>query len=161
MRVLALFHLFLYIMDMATDAKNYEVAYLMPPSVSEEEVLVRVEKLAKTIEEEGGTVRRAEEPKKRHLSYEIKKEWNAYFGWTSFRAAPMSLNGITKKIKNENFLRFLIVEEEDVRTFSSFQRSIPSRSSLQPAPQPRETEKAEEKLDLEALDKKLEEILGK
>lgn len=146
---------------MADAAKKYECAYLLPPSVPEEEVLMHASRLAKIVEEAGAVIRRSEAPKKRRLSYEIKKQINAYFGWIAFEATPESVKGIEKKIKNENILRYLIVEENDSHASIVSQRYTPSRRPAESTPSGREGEKPEEKLDLEALDKKLAEILGK
>ena len=148
---------------METDSKNYEFPYLLPPSIPESEVLMYSRKLSKIIEDTGGKIRHTEEPKKGKLAYEIKKEGNAYFGWTTFAMAPNAIALLEKKLKGENLLRFLIVGEEETQVRPQILRTIPSRPAPThiPAHRPEGPEKPEEKLDLEALDKKLEEILGK
>lgn len=80
----------------------------------------------------------------------------------AFSAAPDVILQISKKVKElEHILRHLLTEigEADMRP-----RVYPARSMRKPPLQeikqpPRE--KKDETLDLEALDKKLEEILGK
>ncbi len=144
-----------------TEAKKYELAYLLSPAIAEEEVLVWAGKLAKIIEDAGGIVRHQESPTKRKLAFEIKKERNAYFGWTTFTTAAETINTLEKKLKNaENVLRHMIVAEEEViqsaRIFTPRPAVLPRSKPAPVAP-----EKSEEKLDLEELDKKLEEILGK
>src|SRR3989344_8453775 len=149
---------------MNIDAKNYELAYLLSPSIAEGEVLNYSGKVSSLIEEEKGVVKRAEEPRKRMLSYPVNKQKNGYFGWTVFSMLPDAVNGLQKKLKTkEFFLRYLITEEE-IEKHPSLIRPFPSRRPAVSKPKvirkPDET-KPEEKLDLEALDKKLEEILGK
>lgn len=145
------------------DQKKYELAYLISPTVAENEVLGVSGKLAKSIEEGGGLVRHQETPTKRRLAYLIKKQQNAYFGWITFSASSENIGTVEKKIKGaENLLRHLIVEEQEippqpVRLYTP--RSVPTDTRQRPAPT--EAENPEEKLDLEELDKKLEEILGK
>lgn len=149
---------------MESDPKNYEIAYLLAPSIPEEEILTRTGKFTKVIEESGGTLRHMEVPKKRELAYPIKKETKAYFGWTTFSMNPDSLAGFKKKLSGfEGLLRCLVTIEEAVqiatRIFPNYQTgrlTTEPKSVSSPG-----TEKPEEKLDLEALDKKLEEILGK
>jgi hypothetical protein len=72
---------------------------------------------------------------------------------------------ITKKIKSfANLLRSMITEEVEIEFRPTVLRTIPSRPSVARPPRPvapKEAETPEEKLDLEALDKRLEEILGK
>ncbi len=148
---------------MASEQKNYELAYLLPPSIAEGEVLTHAGKITTLIEGAGGMIRHAEEPRKRKLAYPVKKEVNAYFGWTTFAISPENLAALKKKIvSEEKILRHLLVEEE-IETKPQFIRPFPVRHQpVRPsvAPHPAEP-KLEEKLDLEALDKKLEEILGK
>lgn len=147
---------------MDRDPKNYELAYLLSPSIPEEGVLTRVGKLTALIEENKGLIRHVQEPRKIKLAYPIKKEKTAYFGYTTFSLAPEFLLSLEKKIKGEEVLRYLLVEEEIGRKAPAF-RAFTPRSAPLPRQKaaPREEPKMEEKLDLEALDKKLEEILGK
>ena len=149
---------------MDSEQKSYELAYLLSPSIPEEEILTHANKLSMLIEQTKGIVKHAETPRKRKLSYPILKERNAYFGWVTFRLEPSSVAQLEKAVKSEKLLRHLIVEEDEVEIHPQrLLRTIPSKSA--PAakeftPQPT-GENPEEKLDLEALDKKLEEILGK
>lgn len=147
---------------MDQETKNYEIAYLLSPSIPEEEVLTYAKELSAIIEEQKGTVKHVQEPKKHKLSYPIQKERNAYFGWTTFHFAPDGITQLEKKLKAyTHILRYLIVEEE-TRLKAPVFRTPASRPMNQKSPTvPREAEKGDEKLDLEALDKKLEEILGK
>ncbi len=148
---------------MSSDSKNYELAYLLSPSLSQEEVLTQAGKLTTLIEESKGMIRKVEEPRKRTLAYPIKKQSSAFFGWTTFSMAPEFTPGLEKKLRGqEQLLRFTLVEEEEITTRPFMLRTVPSRPQPSyPRPIPREAPKTDEKLDLEALDKKLEEILGK
>lgn len=146
---------------MASEPQKYELAYLLSPAVPEEEVLAWAGKLAKLIEDAGGMVRYQETPAKRKLASAVKKEGNAYFGWTTFTAATEAIGALEKKLKAvENLLRYVLVTEKEIvqpaRTFAP-------RSFIAPRIKPPAipAEKPEEKLDLEELDKRLEEILGK
>lgn len=147
------------------DSKKYEFAYILSPKVADEEALTWSGKLAKLIEDAEAIVSHQEVPQKRRLAYPIKKEKNGFFGWVTFSANPEKISAIEKKIKNEEYvLRHLIVEAVEVplrepRPF--IPRSGTSRPTKIPAVQPADSGKEEEKLDLEELDKKLEEILGK
>ena len=147
---------------MNQDTKNYEIAYLLSPTISEEEILTHANALGTLIEEQKGVIKHVQNPRKQKLSYPIHKERNAYFGWTTFRLAPEGITVLEKKLKtNAQMLRYLIVEEE-TRLKAPVFRTPSARPAGQKSPAiPREASKTEEKLDLEALDKKLEEILGK
>lgn len=149
-----------------SEPKKYELAYLLSPAVPEDEVLVVAGSLVKIIEDSNGLIRHQETPAKRRLSYLVKKEQNAYFSWITFSTSPENLAAIEKGIKGaQNLLRHMLVEEEEIppqpiRTY--IPRPAPTRVKP-PAPTPTAAgeQKPEEKLDLEELDKKLEEILGK
>lgn len=146
---------------MNEDSKNYELAYLALPSVSEEEALAIAGKLSGVLESEHAVIRHLETPKTRKLAYPIKKQKTAYFGWTTFTAHPAAIAKIAKKIATmEEILRHMITEER-VETRTPFLRPFSPRRGAEKAI-PREAEKpGDAKLDLETLDKKLEEILGK
>lgn len=157
---------------MDSDAKNYEVAYLLSLGLGDAEVLAYVGRLAGLIEELGGTIRRAEQPRKLKLAYEIKKQENAYFGWTTFRLQPERIAEFEKRFKAYGeTLRFLILEEQiekrkpfirsiGARTAVGSTTKIPMRDAHEPAAHGAVATE-DKRLDLEALDKKLEEILGK
>lgn len=49
--------------------KNYEIAYLLSPSIPEEEVLTHAKKLSAIIEEQKGSVKHLQEPKKHKLHF--------------------------------------------------------------------------------------------
>ena len=147
---------------MDQDPKNYEICYLLPSSLPEEEVLTYARKISTIIEDQKGVIKNLQEPKKQRLAHAIKKERNAYFGWTTFRMLPEHIAGLEKKIKIEpSIMRHLIVEEETRLKAPVFRMPTAKPSIQRSTAIPREAEKSEEKLDLEALDKKLEEILGK
>lgn len=147
---------------MPADPKNYELAYLLSPSVSEEEVLTYAGKLTTLITDSHGAIRRVEEPRKKRLAYPVRKEQNAYFGRTTFSIASEHIANFKKKLKaTEGLLRYLLVEEEIETRPQIVRPPLQRPAPLRPRPIPRVEEKPEEKLDLEALDRKLEEILGK
>lgn len=156
---------------MDSDAKNYEVAYLLSPTLTEAEVLAYTGKLSALIEELGGTIRRTEQPRKLKLAYEIKKQENAYFGWTTFRLQPERIAEFEKRFKGYGeTLRYLVLEEQ-IEKRKPFIRSVGARTAVgSPAkglsrgtrePIRAAAPQEDKRLDLEALDKKLEEILGK
>ncbi len=147
---------------MDVNSKNYELTYLLSDSVPEGEALAYVGKISEVVESQNGAIRRVETPKKRRLAYPVRKEQNAYLGWTTFALSPEYLSKVERQLKElPQVLRHLIVEEE-VEARRPFLRPLPPRPFVgAPRPAPPAEKKEDEKLDLEALDKKLEEILGK
>lgn len=146
---------------MERNPKKYEIAYILRSSIAEEAVAEHSQKIAGLIEAEGGIISHSETPQKRRLAYPIEKENNGYFGWIKFTALPNAIAGLEKKLKTAtSLLRHLIVEDTiPVQQFGRMPR--PSAPPPAAAVPPKREEEADERLDLEALDKKLEEILGK
>ena len=145
---------------METGPKNYEIAYLISPKTKDEDVFGEAGKITGFIQSAAsGLIGHITEPKQIRLAYPIKKSQDAYFGWTRFTMEPEAVADFEKKLKLEKtIMRYLIVkaEEEPVRT-----RIIrPRISLLMPKPQERPVA-GEEKVNMEELDKRLEEILGK
>lgn len=157
---------------MESESNNYELAYLLSPTLSEEEANTYSGKLTSLIEECQGSLLQTQIPQKRKLAYEVKKQTQAYFGWIALHIGKQQLAGLEKKVKSEQqVLRFMIVEQELERRRPMLRQihapQTPVAITRQvAAPRQRPTTAAtsaagEERLDLEALDKKLEEILGK
>jgi small subunit ribosomal protein S6 len=151
---------------MDSSAKNYEIAFLLMPSLTDEEALAHAGRISSLAEADGGTIRHMEMPKKCKLMYPIKKQQTAYFSWIVAGLAPGSVNALDKKINaTPEVLRAMVVEHE-VETRQPYIRPLSPRApagSTQPPKAvaiPREEQKTDERLDLEALDKRLEEILG-
>jgi len=149
---------------METEQKKYEIAYIVSPKVPEADVVGEAGKITGFIQDANGIIGYIDEPRPRRLAYPINKFRDAYFGWTRFSTMPENLAAIEKKLKlDENIIRFLIVEAEEVpvaeiRTPRPRPSFVPKIRTA-PAPQAETPEK--EKMDIGELDKKLEEILGK
>lgn len=156
---------------MDTEQKKYEIAYLISPEVSDEEVFGEAGKITTAIQDLGGLINRIEEPKKRRLAFMIKKFRNGSFGWTTFSMMPGNLAEFKKTIdaSAKTIFRYLITETAKLRIAPQKYPRLVTRPKLSDAPkhyeyvtkQPTEPAGAEEKMNIEELDKKLEEILGK
>ena len=148
---------------METKMNNYELAYLLTPQLSEEEVLMHAGKVTTLIEDIKGMIEHVEKPRLRRLGYSIKKETQAYFAWTDFTMNPESTVSLEKRLKEQQFiLRHMLIHRERIDMKRSRSRLQSSRTATtQTEKVIKKEERAEEKLDLETLDKKLEEILGK
>ena len=146
---------------MERNPKKYEIAYILRSSIAEETVAEHAQKIAALIEAEKGIISHSEIPKKRRLAYPIEKEGLGYFGWIKFAALPDAIAAIEKKLKAAtSLLRHLVVEDTiPPQQFPRMPRpAAPAPIAVAP---PKREQEADERLDLEALDKKLEEILGK
>ena len=145
---------------MERNPKKYEIAYILRSSIAEEAIAEHTQKITALVEEEKGIISHSEIPKKRRLAYPIGKEDHGYFGWIKFTALPDTIAAIEKTMKAAaSLLRHLIVEDTiPTQQFPRIPRPASAPIAVVP---PKREEEADERLDLEALDKKLEEILGK
>lgn len=125
--------------------KTYELSYLLDPGAQKEES----QRLRNYLEEEKALVIEEEPPNLVKLSYPVKKRGQAYFGWFKFLTSPEGLEKIEDKFKKEPaLLRKLVVKSERKES-----RIMGERRKKQAAPK--------EKIQIEEIDKKLEELLSK
>lgn len=140
---------------MDQETRQYEIAYLVSANIPEEDVFGRAGKITGFIQDAKGLISHIEEPKKRRLAYPIKKFNEAYFGWTRFSMLGENLAEFEKKLKQEAaIIRYLVVTFEEVPP-ERVPRQLKTYTPRPPTTAP------EERMNIEELDKRLEEILGK
>ncbi|MCH8741597.1 30S ribosomal protein S6 [Patescibacteria group bacterium] len=126
--------------------KYYELTYIISPKLTEPEAQKFSEEIIDWIKKEGGILSEAHNPLKRRLAYQIKKEDEGFLTSLGFYFNPEKLINLTEKVKSETkILRSLIITKEPTKKTES--------------PKILETKK-EEKVAIEDIEKKLEEILG-
>jgi small subunit ribosomal protein S6 len=133
--------------------KLYELTYLISSEFSEEELENFQKKINSFIQEEGGILEKSENPIKRKLEYPIKKKGRAYLVTTKFRSEPEKLENLDKRMKKEpSLLRYMIFTKKEPEKIK-----IPE---IRPKTEIKKIKK-EKKVELEKIDEKLNEILGK
>lgn len=127
--------------------KSYQLTYLISADLSEEEVRAFQEKINSLIQEEGGILIETNSAIKKTLAYPIKKKKTAFLASLSFQIWPERLESLEKKLKREsNILRYQILSKK-----------LPKVAL--PIKKPEKAIKPKPKVELEELEKKLEEIL--
>lgn len=127
----------------------YELSYATKAN-SPEEAGLDVEKMRKFLEDKGVIVTDVSRTEKKRLAYPIKKESEAYFGHMKFlpkEDIASELNGFLKSQKN--ILRMVLVKAVAVEKAPRMQKPRKERKDT-----------VQVAADVEAIDKKLEEILG-
>ena len=135
----------------------YELSFWLKPQLEEEEVSQKVSQIQRIIQEEGGYNVEASLPKLKLLAYPIKKETSGYFIYIQFEISPEKLLAVEQKLKQEqDILRYLIVKREKRKTslFSPV-RKKKERKTISTRTEPEKITA----VDLQELDKKLDEIL--
>ena len=102
-----------------TDNRVYELAYILVPTLSEQEAPAKFTTLQNLVEEKGGVAISHELPAMMDLAYEMnriidnKKTWfdTGYFGWTKFEAEPAAIAQIEAVLKrDETIIRYMIIK---------------------------------------------------
>ncbi len=149
--------------------KTYELAFHLDPNLEEANVSQIKEDIEKTINSNGGSVSFSKEPEKTRLSYPVKDNTTAYFGYMHFSIDDSeNLKQVDEHMKRSpSVLRYLLLKFEadtqkdrDImrRMTMGGERAKKGRDSFQK----KEVSKpAELPVQEEELEKKLEEIIDK
>lgn len=160
-----------------TNSKNlYELAYFISPQIKDEEVASYLGKLRELIISKKGEISKEEIPHRRRLAYPIKHNTEGFFGYFYFSSPDKNIKAMNDALTlDPSILRHLIVTV-DQKQVSQMQKSTQSVSTQEKVKKMIHKAKAEEsifkkedavshieehKVELEELDKKLEEILNK
>ncbi|MFH1036987.1 MAG: 30S ribosomal protein S6 [Patescibacteria group bacterium] len=141
--------------------KIYELTYLMPQTVSEDELKALQEKIHSFITEKQGTLERIEDVVKTNLGFPIGGQRNVFSATLSFHSEPEELMDLGNKIKSEKqVLRHMIVIKKPLKIVE-IRRRVPH--ILMNETKTETTQKITEKpkkVEIKEIEKKLEEILG-
>ncbi len=136
--------------------KNYELTYLIPSELSEEEAKEFQGRIASSIKEEGGILNGENSLLRKKLAYPIKKQFEAFLAVLDFQLEPERMTNLEKKLKSENqILRYLIVTKAKPKEALLRKRRERKVTFEKPA-----VSKEEKKVELKEIEKKLEEILN-
>lgn len=147
-------------MNEAENKKKYEMSYLLSPEVSEEKLDLETTELQKIIRESGGEVIESNEPKKRWLSYEVRKQRQAYFGVIHFKISSEGIGKIKSVLSmHKKIMRFLIVNysEMGLKNVSDNNKNTDTHSELKSTIS--ESRSLDEPTNGQSFEKKLESIL--
>lgn len=142
----------------------YELGFLLSGKLTLQEANELQKKLEDFLSKEAKILKKAELQKK-NLAYPIKKEEQAYFGFFYFSLLPTKIKELQEKLKlfDKGLLRFLCLTPPP--NFDKIMAGgYPSKKVAQKEAKEKkkikekETKKEPEKIDLEALEQKLEEI---
>jgi ribosomal protein S6 len=122
--------------------RYYQLAYLLSPELKKEEI-EKIQKELTSFFEKEGVLDKVETLLKRTLFYPIKKKKEALLGVIYFFMESEKIKKLEKKLKGEEkILRYLIVSEKAPKKIKA-EKKI----------------KKPEKVELEEIEKKIEEIL--
>jgi len=124
----------------------YEIAYLVSIKAEGEKLKEIQKKVLDLIKKHEGEIEEESTPLKRSLAYPIKKENEAFLISVTFWMAPSKMKDFKKDVDEiKEIMRYLIVKREAKK------EKVAEKKKLVKKP---------EKVELEKLEEKLEEILG-
>lgn len=151
---------------------QYELLYIVPARFTEDELAPIKQKVREIIENAGGKISLEDSLGKKKLSYPIRKFFQAYYLLNHFELDKSKLVEIDKNLKLiDEIMRSIVVNYEPKTAMKiekikeglkNLAEGIDSRDFDEPRPKkiiPKEIPKEEEKVNIEELDKKLDEIL--
>lgn len=135
-----------------TEPKLYEISYLIKTGEAEDG-LERIAVISEAVEKEKGMIVFQREPQRKILSYPIRKEKEAWWGWLKFMARPEAAETIKEKLRgNPAILRLMMIKttrDERLERPRRLRKLAPSPSAM-----------PQKQVSVEEIDKKLEEMLG-
>ena len=142
------------------EQQNYELAFHLTPNLEEAKVQETKQALEKAITGRNGNVLFSREPEKIHLSYPIKHNDNAFFGYIQFTIenAEEALKEIPDELKlNNDILRYMIIK---VPSAGQRREAVLKQVKAKERTERRAKEKAATPEETKEMEKKLEDILG-
>ena len=97
-----------------TPMTDYEVTYIMRPTLEESEIETRVEQIAEALRNNGAAVGEIEKMGKRRLAYEIADVREGYYVVMKFQSEPPAAKELERQLRlNEDVLRELLINLND------------------------------------------------
>ena len=145
--------------------RYYELTYLASPDLSEKNLNNLKEKIISLLQERSGVLNEIKNPVKTTLRYPIKKKKTAFLVTLNFCFNADEVSNFEKNLKSvPEILRYLIltgvapIKPPQTPSFQQKERSW-EQKRIRRVPSGTEKQK-EPKVELEEIEKKLEEILG-
>lgn len=142
---------------------NYELAFHLLPDIEGDEVTAKTKEVEDIIIQNGGSILRSQEAKRKHLSYPIRQKHYASFGFFDFTAPTDAIEKINSQMKLQgDVLRYVVIKKGE---HERILRSVaPTKKRITVKTQDTETltKKTEGKTaEPEQMEKQLEEVIEK
>lgn len=158
---------------MEKELKLYEVSYLINPALSEEDARNFQQEIKNSLQSFGGLIDSDGGVIKKRLGYPIKKVTECHLAHFKFMLEAGRVAEFKKEFASKNVLRCLLVETKRIQQQFVRPRRIPLEAQTKPeaankpppaaqakSPQQDTTIPSMPAVNIEEIDKRLEEILG-
>jgi small subunit ribosomal protein S6 len=128
----------------------YELILILKPDLTEEKIKSLQETIISFIQQNQGVFISLQKPVKKPLFFEDRKEDQGFLSSLAFRVSPEKIEQLKNFLKEkQEILRFMIIKNKETKEIKPKRR--PQESVTQKTPK--------QKVNLEEIEKKLEEIL--
>lgn len=158
---------------MNEDTKQYQIVMVFPPVLNPEQLSQAIEKVKQIITDQQGSFSSIEIPSAqlKRLSYPINKHQEAFYLTLGFSLPPQAIELLNQQLNLENdLIRHIITTQDQIKIRPKQKQTIdysemiekvePIKENLSKVKPAKKTVKLN-KVELDNLDKKLEEILNK
>ena len=105
--------------------KQYELLFVVKPTLTEEEIATEIANVKASIEKDGGDIVTTNDMGMKKLAYEVSKANRGYYTVFYFNANPAAINEMERLIRlNENILKFMTVKYESKREVVAFEAAV-------------------------------------
>jgi len=146
---------------------TYELTYIISTEITNEEAQAFSKEIGSFVEQKEGKILNLSAVSAKTLSYPIKKTGSGYYASLEFQAEPGVIKEIRDRVeKDPKVLRSFIIIKKPAKIKKNRRPKPVEQAQVQIQPQapvepkPEEQAVKSEKIELEEIDKKLDEILG-
>lgn len=163
-------------MKESTDKKLYEIAYFISPDLDDEGAAAYTATIKTAITKADGAVEKEEMVHKRRLAHPLKHKKQGYFGYMHFTMDPEKVQPMSKGLAlDATILRHMIIAVDrkqiaqmqkpavNIMAQDKIVKDVADKEAVEKAifKEGAVSAQEEKKVEIEELDKKLEEILNK
>ena len=150
--------------------KPYELTYIISSEITSDQVLEESKNIESLIQNKKGIILKSEKPSPRILAYHIKKQGSGFLGVLEFQLEPEYLGELKEKLqKNGKIIRHMIIIKNPVKIQkerrtgkkSPISKNNQIMSEELQLVEPTKEKKINKKIELEEIEKELDEILNK
>ena len=128
--------------------RDYELTYLIKPDIAEEDIKNLLEKISSFIKTQEGIIKKATEPFKKNLGYQIKEKSEAFLVSIDFSLNPDKIKQLENNIKEEpKVLRHILVVKQKIKEITPRIKKL-EPATEKPAEKPAEDEPKPLKIDI-------------
>jgi small subunit ribosomal protein S6 len=105
--------------------KNYELLFVLKPTLTEEETAKQIENIQGVITSNGAQIAATDKIGVRDLAYEVQKHKRGNYTIVYFKAEGSSIKEIERNLRiNEDVIRFLTIKYENKREQAQWDKFV-------------------------------------